>query len=87
MINYYGNRKGIEVLSPSAVQQLVTAIETKNLVEWQKWMVLVTGGMVIITAIAMIVSAITSKKAIKEIAKHLIEIEKIMEKIEKNRKK
>jgi len=81
--NFFGNRIGIEVLSPTAVQQLATSIETKNLVEWQKLMVFVTAVMVCITAIAMAVNAITYKKVIKEIAKHLIKIEKIMEKLNK----
>jgi len=84
--NFFGNRIGIEVLSPTAVQQLATAIETKNLVEWQKWMVFVTACMVVITAIAMVVNANTNKKLIEEIAKHLIEIEKIMERLEKKNK-
>ncbi|MCD6331201.1 MAG: hypothetical protein J7L80_03260, partial [Thermoplasmata archaeon] len=63
--NFYGNRKGIEVLSPSAVQQLATAIETKKLVNWQKYMVFATAGMVIVTAIATIVNYINSGKMIK----------------------
>ncbi len=56
--NFYGNRKGIEVLSPSAVQQLATAIETKNLVEWQKKMVIFTAAMAGFTAAMVFVTAI-----------------------------
>ena len=60
--NYYGNRKGIEVLSPSAVQQLATAIETKNLVKWQRYMAIATAAMACATVLMAFATFYTKRR-------------------------